>query len=222
MQCNVSFVPFPQLEFFLTTQVSVLLGVGWVGGVCWVCTGNLCSFALFLVPMWVAIFTAHHPWLFILDSLQDTCMRTTHILWRHCVYLVLLSVKCFLNRFICSHFVFIYKNLVPVARKVDDHECKFCAMSSSNITLHAFEDLLVFWWISNVMWSSTFRGFFSLCFSATWISGSHFAKSSCESQLETTQEHHMSQPYSIVCYGFSMDLVRLQTQRSSFPSMGQA
>lgn len=106
-----------------------------VGGVCWVCTGNLCSFALFLVPMWVAIFTAHHPWLFILDSLQDTsCMRTTHILWRHCVYLVLLSVKCFLNRFICSHFVFIYKNLIPVARKVDDHECKFCAMSSSNIT----------------------------------------------------------------------------------------
>lgn len=137
---------------------------GGVGGVCWVCTGNICSFALFLVPMWVAIFTAHHPWLFILDSLQHTWMRTTHILWRHCVYLVLLSVKCFLNIFICSHFVFIYKNLIPVARKVDDHECKFCAMSSSNITLHAFEDLLVFWCLSNVMWSSTFRGFFSVFF----------------------------------------------------------
>ncbi len=37
-------------------------------------------------------------------------------------------------------------------------------MSSSNITLHAFEDLLGFWWISNVMWSSTFRGFFSVFF----------------------------------------------------------
>lgn len=32
------------------------------------------------------------------------------------------------------------------------------------VTLHAFEDLLVFWWISNVMWSSTFRGFFSVFF----------------------------------------------------------